>query len=231
LSEKAGLSAQKIELFENTPIPKAVCRLAIPTIISQLISMIYNLADTYFVGQLNDPNQVAAVSLTFPAVMMITALTNFFGIGGSGLFSRCLGTREYDKARNVSSFCFYTSIAVCAIYCIAALIFIDPLLRLLGASSATMGFCRKYAIWVVVIGGIPSMLSMLLGNLVRAEGSSRQASVGMSMGGILNIILDPIFILPRGLNLGLAGAAIATVLSNCVSVVYFFSTSEGKTAL
>ena len=208
MSVKTGLSPQKIELFENTPIPKAVCRLAIPTIISQLISMIYNLADTYFVGQLNDPNQVAAVSIAFPAVMMITALTNFFGIGGRGLFSRYLGTREYDKARNVSSFCFYTSIGVCALYCIAALIFIDPLLNLLGASSATMAFSRTYALWVVVIGGIPSMLSMLLGNLIRAEGASRQASVGMSMGGILNIILDPILMFV--FKLGVRGAAIAT---------------------
>lgn len=221
MAQNNGLSSDKIELFENAPVAKAVCRLAIPSVISQLITMIYNLADTYFVGQLNDPNQVAAVSLCFPAAMMIGALTNFFGIGGGSLFSRCLGSREYDKARRVSSFCFYTAGAVAILYSLVMLFAMDPLLRVLGASPATIGYCRDYVLWVVVIGAFPALINMLFGNMVRAEGNARHASIGVSIGGIINIILDPLFIYPRFLNLGLKGAAIATCISNVAAVVYF----------
>ncbi len=216
-----GLSPDKIELFENAPVARAVCRLAIPSVISQLIAMVYNLADTYFVGRLNDPNQVAAVSLCFPAAMMITALTNFFGIGGGSFFSRCLGTREYGKARSVSSFCLYCSAAIAVAYSALIWFVMEPLLKMLGASPATVGYCRQYMTWVVVIGGLPSLLNMLLGHMVRAEGASRHASIGMSLGGILNIILDPLFILPSGLGLELRGAAMATCISNCAAVIYF----------
>jgi len=216
-----GLSQEKIDLFENAPVAKAVCRLAIPSVISQLITMVYNLADTYFVGQLNDPNQVAAVSLCFPAAMFMTALTNYFGIGGGSLFSRCLGRRDYDMARRVSSWCFYTAGAVAIVYSLMVLLLRDRVLRLLGASPATMPYCVDYMNWVVIIGAFPAIINMLFGNMVRAEGSARHASIGVSIGGILNIILDPLFIYDRFLGLELKGAAMATCISNAVAVLYF----------
>ncbi|NLT40553.1 MAG: MATE family efflux transporter [Clostridiales bacterium] len=221
MNKIGGLSPEKIDLFENYPISKAVLKLALPTIVGQLVAMIYNLADTYFVGQLNDPNQVAAVSLCFPAAMTMTALSNFFGIGGGSLFSRCLGSREYDKARKSGSFCFYSMIAAALVYSIVFLLFMNPILRLLGASDATIGYCRQYVFWIVVVGALPSMLSVMLGSFVRAEGASKQASIGVTIGGVINIILDPVFIFPFGLNMQLEGAAIATMISNCAGLAYF----------
>lgn len=215
------LTTEKTELFESMSVPKAVATLAVPTIISQLVVMVYNLADTFFVGQTNDPNQVAAITLVFPAFMTLTALANLFGIGGGSLISRALGERNYSKAKKTAAFSFYTAIAVTLCYSILILIFKEPFLNMLGATELTREYAGSYLIWVLVIGGVPTMLNMLLGHLVRAEGAARQASIGMALGGILNIILDPIFILPFGFNLNITGAAIATMLSNTAATVYF----------
>lgn len=216
-----AVKRDKIELFEKMPVSKAVSRLVVPTIISQLISMIYNLADTYFVGQTGDYNQVAAITLVFPAYMTLGAIANLLGIGGGSLVSRSLGKKDYTKARQAACFSFYAAIAVTFVYSLFSLIFPNVFLKLLGATEATYGFTYDYLFWVLTIGGVPTVLSMVLGHLVRAEGASRQASIGMTLGGVLNIILDPVFILPWGLNMMIKGAAIATLISNGVSVIYF----------
>ncbi len=209
----------KTEIFRNASIKKAVASLAIPTVISQLVTMIYNLADTFFVGMMGDPDKVAAVSLVFPAFILLNAISNLFGVGGSSVISRFLGARKPEKARRASAFCVYASIFVTLLLSLAVLVFKSPVLRLLGANKDTEGFASDYVIWVLVAGGVPTVLGMVLGNLVRSEGGAKQASIGMSMGGILNMVLDPIFILP--LRMGVKGAAIATMLSNCVTVLYF----------
>ncbi|MCX7026792.1 MAG: MATE family efflux transporter, partial [Spirochaetes bacterium] len=209
----------KTEIFRNASIPKAVANLAIPTVISQLITMIYNLADTFFVGQMGDPNKVAAVSLVFPAFTMLSAISNLFGVGGSSVISRFLGAQKPEGARKTSAFCIYASIAVASLFSLAVLVFKAPILRLLGANQDTEGFASDYITWVLIIGSVPTVLGMLFGHIVRSEGGAKQASIGMSIGGILNIVLDPIFIFPLGL--GVKGAAMATMLSNCVTVVYF----------
>lgn len=211
--------AGRIEVFRNASIPSAVANLAIPTVISQLVTMIYNVTDTFFVGQLGDPRKVAAVSLVMPAYTMLTAIANLFGVGGSSVISRFLGSEQSERAKRTSSFCLIAAIIVAGIFSILAFVFQRPLLVLLGADENTYEFASNYIHWVLVIGGIPTVLGMLFGHLVRSEGSAKQASIGMSLGGILNVILDPIFIMTLGL--GVRGAAIATMISNCVTVCYF----------
>jgi putative MATE family efflux protein len=211
--------ATKIEIFRSAPIPTAVANLALPTVISQLVTMIYNLADTFFVGQMGDPRKVAAVSLVLPAYTMLTAIANLFGVGGSSVISRFLGSGQPARARQTSTFCIFSAAITALAFSVLVLIFKRPLLLLLGANRDTYEFASDYIAWVLVIGGLPTVLGMLFGHLVRSEGSAKQASIGMSFGGVLNIILDPIFIMT--LDLGVKGAAIATMISNCASVSYF----------
>lgn len=211
-------------LFEQTPVPKALASLAIPTIISQLIVMIYNLADTFFIGQTNDPYKVAAASMAYVLFFLLNALANLFGIGGGSLISRLLGQGKSQESKGVSAFSFYGTIAVTAVYCLLCYVFMTPILTLMGASENTLGYASSYTLWVVVIGGIPATLSMAMSHLLRSEGHGSKASFGLSMGGVLNIILDPIFmfvLLPEGQEV--AGAAIATMLSNVAALIYYFA--------
>lgn len=213
---------ENTELFENMPVRKALASLAIPTIISQLIVMIYNLADTFFIGQTDDPYKVAACSTAYVLFFMLNALANLFGIGGGSLMSRFLGQKNSDDAKSVSSFSFYGTVIVTAIYCIVCYIFMEPILKLIGASENTIGFAVDYTLWVVVIGGIPATLSIAMSHLLRSEGHGNKASFGLTMGGILNIILDPLFmfvILPDGREV--VGAAVATMLSNVIALIYY----------
>ena len=205
------------------PVWKALSTLAVPTIISQLITMVYNLADTFFIGRTNDPLKVAAASLTYCLVFLMCALANLFGIGGGSLVSRLLGAKEQADAGYVSAFSFWGSVLIALIYSVVCWLFMEPLLKLLGASSNTMIFSKSYTFWVVVVGGIPCVLSMSMAHLLRCEGYSKQAGIGLGMGGCLNIVLDPLFmfVIMRPGN-EVTGAAVATMLSNLISLVYFF---------
>ena len=207
------------EIFSKIPVKKAVILLIIPTIISQLITVVYNMADTFFIGQLNDPRQVAAATVVLPAFIFLTGIANLFGIGGSSLIARQLGMDERKKAVHTSAFSIWTALTVTVISCLIMLIFSKSILPMLGADSDTSSYCFDYLLWVVVIGGIPTVMNTMLSHLVRAEGYSKQASTGVAIGGILNIILDPIFISVLGLEL--KGAAIATMLSNVCATIYF----------
>ncbi len=210
---------RKTEVFENMPVGKAVAILAIPTILAQLVTMIYNLADTYFIGLTGDPKMVAAASLAFPAFLLLTALSNLFGIGGGSLISRLLGAKSFDDTKKAAAFSFYGCLVVTAVYTALVFTFMTPLLNLLGADSDTFEFAKQYLFWTTVVGGIPTTISVLIGNLLRSEGRVALASVGMAMGGIINIILDPVFIFP--LDMGVEGAAIATMIANVCSMIYF----------
>ena len=136
------------ELFEEMPVPKAVAALAVPTIISQVVSMIYNLADTYFIGQLGDPYMVAAVTLVYPWFSLLTALGNLFGIGGSSMVSRFLGLHRRGDARRVSSFCFYGGIAATLVFSLLSFAFMEPVLLFLGASAENYGYASSYFLWL-----------------------------------------------------------------------------------
>lgn len=209
----------KRELFETVPVKKAVATLAVPTIISQIVTIIYNLADTFFVGQLNNPYMVAAVTVVSPWFNLLTALGNLFGIGGSSLISRLLGAKRDNEVKYFSSLSIYSGIIITFIFSLFSLLFQGPLLIVLGASSNNIQYAQSYLFWTVILGGIPTTLAMTMAHLLRGEGKAKFASIGMMLGGILNIILDPLFIF--GLGLGFSGAAIATATSNLVSTLFF----------
>ena len=206
-------------LFEEMHVPKAVATLAIPTIISQVVTMIYNLADTFFIGQIGDPYMVAAVSLVSPWFNLLTALGNLFGLGGSSLISRLLGMKNRKDIPRVSAFSIWGGAAVTLVFSLASWLARCPLLTFLGASPDTYAYAESYLLWVVAAGGVPTMVSLSLGHLLRSEGHAKQASAGMMFGGILNVILDPVLIF--GFHMDVAGAAIATAFSNAASVVFF----------
>ena len=223
------------ELFTTMSVVRAVAKLAIPTVISQIVVILYSLADTFFVGQIGDPNQLAALSITFPIFTLLTAVANLFGIGANSVISRSLGKNDKATAKKASSFGFWASIVVTAILAIILGVFMNPILKFFKADNFTLEFSAKYLFWVFVIGGIPTVAGLILGHLVRAVGKTKEASIGLSLGGILNIILDPIFIfekgdtifngaltMPFGFGMDVSGTAVATMISNTISMLYFF---------
>ena len=197
-------------------------QLAIPTVISSLVMVIYNLADTYFVGMLNDPIQNAAVTLAAPVLLAFNAINNLFGVGSSSMMSRALGSKDMDTVYKSSAFGFYCALFSGLLFSVLYTVFSAPLLVVLGANAETAQATGEYLLWTVSFGAAPAILNVVMAYLVRAEGASLHASIGTMSGCLLNILLDPIFVLPWGLNLGAAGAGCATFISNCVACLYFF---------
>jgi len=219
MMKKPGID--KKELFATIPVGKALYTMAVPTIISQMINLIYNMVDAFFIGRTGNSYMMAATTITLTLVMMNVALSNLFGIGGGSLVARLMGMGRPDKAKHVSAFGVYGAAAIALVYSLLIGLFLTPVLRFLGASDATMGFARSYGLIVIVLGSLPSILSMTLAHLLRNAGFSTQASIGLSGGGILNVLLDPLFmfvLLPRGQEV--TGAAIATALSNTAACLY-----------
>lgn len=214
--------SEKTYLFEQMPIPKAVMTLAVPTILSSLVMVLYNIADTYFVGMLNDPIQNAAVTLAAPVLLAFNAVNNLFGVGTSSMMSRALGKKDYDTVAKSSAFGFYCCIFCGLLFSLFYTVFSRPLLILLGANAATSAATAEYLMWTVTFGAPPAILNVVLAYMVRSEGASLHASIGTMSGCLLNIVLDPIFIMPWGLGMGAAGAGLATFLSNCAACAYFF---------
>lgn len=212
----------KIYLFEKEAIPKSVMALAVPTILSSLVMVIYNLADTFFVGMLNDPIQNSGVTLAAPVLLAFNAINNLFGVGSSSMMARALGRKDYETVAKTSSIGFYCSLFCSALFSLSCFLFMKQLLFVLGADAATSLATYQYLKWTVVCGAIPAILNVVLAYLVRSEGASLHASIGTMSGCILNIILDPLFILPGFLNMKTEGAALATFISNCFSCLYFF---------
>ena len=213
----------KTALFETMPIPKAVMQMSVPTVISSLVMVIYNLADTFFVGFLNDPVQNAAVTLAAPALLLFNAVTNLFGVGSSSMMSRALGEKDYETAKKSSATGFYCALVCALVYSLLFTVFKNPLLTVLGADETTRKATSDYLLWTVSCGAMPSILNIVMAYMVRSEGASLHASIGTMSGCILNIILDPIFIMPWGLGMGAAGAGLATFISNSVAFAYFIS--------
>ncbi|MBQ8813997.1 MAG: hypothetical protein IJZ85_05860 [Lachnospiraceae bacterium] len=211
----------KKDMFESVPIPKALATLAIPTIISQLINLVYNMVDAFFIGRTGNSYMMAATTLTLTLFLMTVALANLFGVGGGSLIARLMGKQQTVEAKTVSAFSIYGAIGVALLYSLVIGIFLDPVLIALGASEATIGFARQYTILVIVIGSLPTILSATIAHLLRNVGYAKQASMGLSSGGILNMVLDPLFmfvLLPEGYEV--FGAALATLLSNVFSCGY-----------
>ena len=219
------------DLFQNAPISKSVFQMAVPTVISSLVLVIYNMADTFFIGQTHDPLQVAAVSLTNAVFVMYMAIAQLLGIGGSAVISILLGKGESEQAKKASSFCFYGSLFFGVIVGFAILLFMEPLLMILGSRSETYQYSKEYLFYIAV--GAPFiLLANTFGHAVRGEGASKASMIGGMIGTIVNIILDPIFILV--FHMGTAGAAIATVLGNvfgCAYYIYFLTRKSQSMSL
>ena len=231
----ADVNEETREIFETRPVPRALAKMAIPTIVSQLITLVYNVADTWFIGQTNNPYMVAASSLVLTVFLMTTGIANLFGVGGGSLVVRLLGRNDRDEAKKVASLSLVMAAAASLAFSILCFIFMNPLLRLLGASDNTIGFARQYLMFVVVIGCFPTVLANTMSSMVHNIGYAREAGFGLGMGGILNVILDPVFmfvVFPDGYQV--VGAAVATMLSNFITLVYFifvYKKLEGKTVL
>ena len=209
-------------LFEELPVPQAVRALAVPSIIAQLIILIYNMADTFFIGRVNNPMMVAGSALILPIFNVCIAVSTIAGTGGGTLIARLLGRGREKDARSVAAFSFFFSLCGGLLFASGTAVFMRPLLLALGASSETYDFARLYASCVIVFGATPTVLAMTMSNLLRNTGRSKEAGFGVSMGGVINIFLDPLFmfvLLPRGNEI--LGAGIATALSNCISCAYF----------
>ena len=218
----------KSELFESKPIPKAVMELSIPMVVTSLVMVIYNLADTFFVGMLNDPIQNAAVTLAYPVMLAFNAVNNLFGVGTSSMMSRSLGRGDHEMVRTSSAFGFYGAVFSGMAFALLCTLFKTPLMHLLGADATTWQATANYMLWTVSCGAMPAILNVVQAQMVRAEGAAFHASIGTMSGCLLNIVLDPIFILPWGLNMGAAGAGLATFLSNCFACGYFFVLARVK---
>ncbi|MBQ0072139.1 MAG: MATE family efflux transporter [Spirochaetales bacterium] len=211
------------EMFSEYPIPRALASMAVPTIIGQLIILIYNLADTYWVGRTNNPTMVAGASLILPYFTISIAFAGLAGVGGGSLIARLLGKGELKDAKKVASFSIYLSVVIALLFSLFTFLFMTPVLNLLGATEETFSYAKDYAFYVIVIGALPSVLSQCMANILRCVGFSKKAGFGITMGGIINMILDPIFmflLLPSGYEI--VGAGIATLVSNILSCLYFF---------
>lgn len=205
-------------LFEEAPVSRAVATMAIPTIISMLVVVIYNMADTFFIGKTNDAMQVAAVSLATPVFMVFMALGNLFGIGGSSAISRALGEKKIDRARTLASFCCYGSLGLGIIMAAGCLLGIDGILQMIGASENTYGYAKEYLTYIS-FGAPFIMFGTAFGNILRGEGAARESMIGNLIGTVVNIVLDPIMILVFGW--GVMGAAVATVIGNIAASLFY----------
>lgn len=217
------------EIFRDAPVPKAVLTNIIPSIISMIMVLLYNLADTFFIGQTKDALMVAAVSIATPVFLIFMAVGMLFGIGGTSLISRMLGEGKGDRAKNTSSFCFWTGLMIGIVSMIAIWIFVKPICLAVGASKETLGYTMEYLNIVAV--GIPFLIvSNTFSNIIRSEGKANTAMIGMIVGNLLNIVLDPVMILGLGWNV--AGAAVATVIGNvCAAVFYVIHLVSKKSML
>lgn len=209
---------QNLSQYDSMPVSQAVLKNVIPSMIAMLMILIYNLADTFFIGQTHNALQVAAVSLASPIFMLYTAIGNIFGMGGTSVISRLLGKNDSDKAKCASSFCMWASIIVGIILSVIIFIFINPLLHAMGASSSTYSMAKDY-VKIIVLAGPFQLIAAAFSNILRAEGQSTKAMIGTVTGNLVNIILDPVFILMLGLNV--KGAAIATALGNIIGGGYY----------
>lgn len=226
---------KNIDIFEKAPVPKAVFKLAVPTVLSMIVAVFYNMVDAFFVGLIGDPSQFAAVNVATPVFLMLMAAGNIFGMGGSSYISRSLGRKEYDLVKKISSFCFYAGIGTGILGGSLILIFIKNILNGIGTTEGTFVYARQY-LSLVAWGGPIIVVSNAFTNIIRGEGAAKNSMQGMMAGTIVNIILDPIFILKelfgiKLLGMGVEGAALATIIGNGVTLVMYIKHVLSKNSM
>lgn len=213
------------ELFERASVPKAYMKLALPVVLSMMVSLVYNMVDTYFIALTGKQELVAGVSLAAPIFTLMIAFGDIFGLGGSSLISRLFGEKREEEAKRASAFCLWAAIGFGIFVTIVLLIFRTPILKLLGTDAATFEYAGEYYTWIAV-GAASIILGLVPSNILRTEGLATQAMAGSILGSIVNIILDPVFIF--GLGQGAAGAAMATVIGNVIADVYYIYVMSKK---
>lgn len=209
------------DVFERMTPGQAVRTMAVPAVVSQLIILIYNMADTFYLGQTGNPQMVAGVSLVLPVFNVATAVGSLFGFGGGALIPKLLAADEHDEAAKTAAYCVRLTLLTALFFSGIMLAFMRPILTLLGAGETTIGYAQTYVLTVLVAGGIPTILSNGLSNLIRSLGMSREAGIGVALGGVLNLFLDPLFmfvLLPKGQEV--LGVGIATMISNVVACIW-----------
>lgn len=205
-------------LFETTPVPRAFLTLALPVVMSRIVSLIYNMVDIYFIGRTGNAGLVAGVSICAPVFLLMVSLGDLFGLGGSSVMSRLFGQKEDETGKRVSSFTFYSAIVTGILIAAIMLIFRNPILHMLGAEEEVFTYASQYYTWIA-LGAPFIILTLIPANQLRTEGLANIAMIGSIAGSIVNMILDPVFIF--GLGMGAGGAAIATVLGNVVTDILF----------
>lgn len=209
---------QATKVFRDAPVSQAVLKNAVPAMLAMLMVLVYNLADTFFIGQTHDAFQVAAVSLATPVFLIFMAVGTIFGIGGTSVISRAMGEGRETYAKKVCSFCMWSCVIVGVILSAVFLIFMDQILALCGASQETWELAKTY-LTIVSFCGPFVLISNCYSNVIRAEGQSGKAMMGQLIGNLLNVVLDPVMILGFGWNI--TGAAIATVIGNVAGAGYY----------
>jgi putative MATE family efflux protein len=212
------MAADNLKSLEEGPVARTIIKLALPMMVGMVAQLVYNLTDTFFIGQTGNPHMVAGISLTFPLFMLSQGIGNIFGVGASSYISRKLGEKRYEEAKQTNAVSFYTNVVIGIIVTAMLMVFKDPILRVIGTSGVTFTYADDY-FSIINIFLIFALLNIALAGQIRSEGAVTRAMIGMILGITVNIILDPIFIL--WLNWGAAGAAWATVAGNIVSVDYF----------
>lgn len=203
---------EKEYAFAHLPVPKALARFMIPTVLSQLAFLVLNLADAFFVGRTGDTYQISAMTITFPVIMMMTCVTTIFSTGGNAVIAGALGKGDRQRARKAARFSLAAAMVIVLLYAILISLFQRPVFTLLGASGRSMGFCQDYLFWALTASSIPFTFNQVISQLFLAEGESRIAGAGITAAGVINIFLDPLFVF--GLDMGVGGAGAATCLSN-----------------
>lgn len=209
---------KSVDAFREMPVPTLVLRNALPAMLAMIMVLIYNLADTFFIGQTNDALQVAAVSLGTPIFLIFIAIGSLFGVGGTSMISRAMGEGKTDYAKKISSFCMWSCVIIGILISIIMIIFIEPIITLIGASEDTYRLARNY-LTIVISSGPFILIANCSANIVRSEGQPQKAMLGQLIGNLLNIVLDPIMILVFRWNI--EGAAIATFIGNLAGALYY----------
>ena len=220
---------KKIRLLRDEKVSKAILKLSIPMVMGMMIQVLYNLVDTYFIGMLNDANQLAAANISLPVFMILMAISGIVGSGSSSYISRCLGNKDYEEANKTISIATGILIIMSIIVMLIGIFVSGNIAKGLGANNATFSYTYKYIV-IMFIGAIPIMCSYALGQLLRSEGNIMQSVIGLTLGTFINIVLDPVFIF--GFNMQITGAAIATVIGQISTLIYFiYAFLKGKTTL
>lgn len=207
-------------IMRSGPVKKTLLTLAVPSMIGMLASAFYNLVDTLFIGMLHDTNSMAAVSVTFPIFIILMAIGTMIGVGTSSCAGRLLGSNQHDRANRAAGISILLSIFFSIVTIVFGFIFLTPILRMMGASGDVVPYARSYGSWLLV--GAPfTILNLVFNSLLRTEGAAKRSMITIIIGSFINIILDPIFM--WGFHLGLAGAAIATVISQAISTILMVS--------